>query len=788
MGVGSIDRVDDEVAGRAPRPPWRTPEPRTSFVGRRRELRELQELLGTARLVTVLGAAGAGKSRLALRASAIASSNEAGEPWYVGLASVPGGDRLVPMVAEVLGLPRAGRADLDALVTSFSSREGLLLLDDCEHLTDACAELADRLLAGAPNLRMLVTSREPLGVEGELLWTLTPLQVPRGSLRPTVDEALQWDAVRLLVERATAVRNDFALGPGNVAAVVAICRRLDGLPLALEFAAARFSHLTAQEIADRLGDRFSLLTSNVRAGGGRHRTLAAAIDWSHDLLDATEQAVLRRAAIFADGFSMAGAEAVCADEDLPPNQVLPAVASLTAKSFLVAEVREATMHYRLLETVRHYARQRLEQHGEVARTSQRHAMWQHAWMVEGGDDRLDAVVAAHDDVAAAITWTSSHGEADLALRLAAGLWRACEVTGRLADGRALLTAALGTAGWSDGGLRSHALDAAGSLALLEGDLDEARRLYTDALVTCREHDDPRGEAAAVRSLALTALLAGDVVTARARSEAALDAFCQLGDEHGTAFALTTCALVYRAAGDPIAARAALQSSLDRFDGLGEARHAADVLSNLGDLAHDGGDLTASSAFYRAAEERYAEIGDARGTALALNNLSLVMRKQGDLEGAVETCHDAVRRFRAIGDRQATAAALNNLANLTVELGDLRLARADYEVSMALYTELGDTTGRDLLREHIAALDRHEAAVTRTDELLTPREGEVVGLVADGLGNRDIAERLYISERTVESHIAHVRRKLRVTSRTQLVRWALDGRAGTSAPSSERARG
>jgi len=779
MDAVAVDPVDDEVVRRRSSVSPRLPVQRTSFVGRRRERRELRELTATARLVTLLGAAGSGKSRLAQRVLGDATIRDGEGAWYVGLGSVPRGERLAVSVAEEIGLPRTGSADLASVAGWFASRAGLLLLDDCEHLTDACAELVDLLVEVAPDVRVLTTSRQPLGVNGEALWTLTPLQVPRGALTPTVQEALRWDAVQLLVERVTAVRQDFGVSPGNVDDVVTICRRLDGLPLALELAAARFSHLSAHEIADRLDDRFRLLTSNVRAGAGRHRTLREAIDWSHDLLDETEQAVLRRAAVFFDGCTVTGAEAVCGSGGVAQDSVLEALASLTAKSFLVADVAADTTRYRFLETVRHYAREQLERHGEVASTLERHARWHHRWITAHGredGDGLAAVIAAHDDLAAAIRWASGQGEADLALGLCVGFWRACEATGHLDEGRSLLDVALGTTGWTDAGLRSRVLDGAASLAMLAGDLNEAGRLYTAVAAMCRDQGDPMGAAAAMRSLGLVALLGGDVATARIRADEALEAFERLGDERGVAFSLSFCGLVHRARGETVAARAAFTASLERLDRLGLDRQAADVLSNLGDLASDTSDLPEARACYQAAGQRYVDCSDARGAALARSNLALVVRQQGDLELAVETCSDAVHRFQTIGDRQAAAAALNNLANLTVERGDRDLARTHYEASLALYTELGDTTGRSLLRQHLAELDRSDMEEARTEPLLTPREGEVVGLVAGGLTNRDIAQRLYISERTVESHIAHVRRKLGVSSRTQLVRWALERRA------------
>ena len=759
------------------------PTERTSLIGRRRELRELGGSLLASRLVTVIGAAGSGKSRLAQRAAGAASSRHPDGVWYVGLGTVRDPDRLPAVVADAAGLPRTGTADLETLVGRLRTRDGLLLLDDCEHLTDACARLADRIVSHAPRVRMLVTSREPLGVPGEALWALTPLQFPRGSLQPTVDEALRWDAVQLLVERATAVRHDFVMDRDNVEAIVAICRRLDGLPLALELAAARLSHLTAQEVAARLDRRFTLLTSNLRAGGGRHRTLEQAIGWSHDLLGSDEQAVLRRASVFVDACTVAGAEAVCAGDGVDRSGVLEALAGLTAKSFLVAEARDATTHYRFLETVRLYARERLEEHGEVGTACERHARWHLARMVAAARDpgvARPVMTADHEDVAAAIRWAAGHGEADLALGLASGLWRACEVTGLLAEGRSLLRLALGCDGWTDASLRAQTLDGAASLALLQGDLAAAGRLHEAARVICRASEDHHGEAAATRSLGMVALLSGDVATAQARSNEALSAYRRLGDERGIAFSLSSTGLAHRASGDDEAAREAFRESLERFGRLGLHRQAADVLSNLADLAFDTGDLVEARACYQEAGERSTRSGDDRAAALALNNLALVLREQGDLSLAVDICTRSVERLRSVGDRQASAATLNNLANLSVELGAHDLARQHYEASIALYTELGDTTGRNLVLQHLAELE-HDAGAEQPTDVLTPREHEVVCLVADGLGNRAIAERLYISERTVESHIAHVRRKLAVTSRTQLVRWVLDHRSPEATP-------
>ena len=767
--------------------PRRLPVERTSFIGRRRELAELADLLATARLVTITGAGGAGKSRLAQRAAAMESSRFSDGVCYVGIAAVEHAARLPSAVAEAVGMQTGADADAGALVDWLAARALLVVLDDCEHLAAACARLVDQALTVAQQLTLLVTSREPLGVAGEAIWAVAPLEAPRRALRPTVRQALQWDAVRLLVERATEARREFVLDDANVDAIVGIARQLDGLPLALELAAARIAHLTPQEVAARLDDRFRFLTSPQRAATRRHRTLKGALDWSHDLLDPVEQAVLRRAAVFVGGCTIAGAEAVCTGDPVRSGTVLDALASLTSKSLLVADAQGPLTRYRFLETVRQYALERLDEHGETASAKERHARWQ-LEVLSGAaaagaatSPGLETAMAAFDDAAAALRWAVGVGEADLALGLAAELWRACEVSGRLTQGRELLAAALAVGGWETRALRSRVLDGAASLALLQGDLAAAERLHAENRALCRAAGETAAEASALQGLGLVALLRGDTHAARVLCDETLVLFAALDDERGIAFSLATSGLVHGAAGEREAAAAVYQDSLERLERLGFVRHAADVLSNLGDLASDRGDLVAARDHYRAAYDRYRRIDDARGTAIALNNLALVAREAGDLDAARRACSDAVDRFRMVGDRQGVAASLHNLANLTTESGDQRGAVALYEDSLAIYRELGDASAARFVGEHLQQLTHAGSATPPGNDVLTAREHQIAELVADGLSNREIANQLFISNRTVETHVSHIRRKLDVTSRTQLVRWILDHRLPGPAP-------
>lgn len=413
------------------------PEPATSFVGREDELRRAVEALGRTRLLTLTGPGGTGKTRLALRAASDAAENFPGGVWLVELAPLASGDLVTSTLAGVLGLQTAGGLTVDALAERLGTAPTLLVLDNCEHLLDAAARLADALVRRVPGLRVLATSREPLGVEGETVFRVPTLSLPEGD---AVEDIGRSEAARLFVERATAHRDDFAVTPANAPAVASLCRRLDGLPLAMELAAARVGALGVEGIEARLDDRLRLLTGGSRTALPRQQTLRALVDWSYDLLNETERTILRRLAAFAGGWTLEAAEAVVAGEGIEAAEVLDGLASLVDKSLATFDGER----YGMLHTVRGYAQERLREGGDEAATAARHAaFFAHRAAIDGARVResgeaLRRLTLDLDNLRAAM----DRGTASQRLEMVGALRRFWVMRGMAQEGRERALAAL----------------------------------------------------------------------------------------------------------------------------------------------------------------------------------------------------------------------------------------------------------------------------------------------------------------------------------------------------------
>ncbi len=408
----------------------------TSFVGRQREIADLGALLGSVRLLTLTGPGGTGKTRLALQLAADQLPHFPDGAFFIDLAPLQQPDLVVNAAAVALGLREdPGRPLLDTLLDALRTRKLLLVLDNCEHVLDAAARLADAIVRSAPDVRLLATSREPLGIPGEVAWPVPPLALP-DPRHATADALRDVEAVRLFVDRAVAARPDFAVTNANAAAVAELCTRLDGIPLALELAAARVRAFSPEEIARRLDERFRLLTGGSRVAMARHQTLRACLDWSYDLLGDTDRRVLQRLSVFAGRFPLSAAEVVCADDAITDFEVVDAVVNLEARSLVVAEPVGDGTEYRLLETIRAYAREHLAASGDDAATRDRHLAWclalaeeaePHLTTAEAGV-WLDVLGRRHDDLRAALDWalTDEGGRNERALmgvRLCVALWR-----------------------------------------------------------------------------------------------------------------------------------------------------------------------------------------------------------------------------------------------------------------------------------------------------------------------------------------------------------------------------
>lgn len=615
-----------------PAPTATPPVQLTRFVGRERELADLGQLLSTTRLLTLTGAGGSGKTRLA--SELLTRQTQAEFVAWIDLAAASGAELVLPLVAHGLGAPdRADQPTLDLLVTAIGDRAPLLVLDNCEHLVDAVAGLTEALLLRAPRLTVLATSREALGVPGEVAWLVPPLAPA--------------EAEMLFVERARAVMPSFTAGPLHHDAIVDVCHRLDGLPLAIELAAARIRVLSPGQIAERLGDALTLLGAGGRTALPRQRTLRGAIDWSHDLLTTREQLLLHRLSVFAGAFTLESAESICAAAPISGDEVLDGVAALVDKSMVVLDADASTgnARYRLLETIRQYAAERLEHSGEEPDLRARHASW-HLALAESAEPRLfggardpelvESLAAIAPNLRAAADWfAESPGRTADLLRLGYALHWYWFARGRFTEGRHRLEAALAAAHGVDSVIRGKAMIAAGHLALWQGAIDVAAPWMESAFAILGASDDPELAAYACNAAGATRFLTGDLAGATPLLDRALDLAGAIPDHVLTAIIRYWRGLVAMEAGERSLARRLFQ----------DARHIGHRIGHRPAMGHPLlmlGRLSLREEQWRDALESFAEslrvlheIGDLWGTAQALEGVALAAAGRGDAPTAVQ---------------------------------------------------------------------------------------------------------------------------------------------------------
>jgi predicted ATPase/DNA-binding XRE family transcriptional regulator len=684
------------------------PSPLTSFVGREKTLIEIKDLLDSHRLLTLTGAGGCGKSRLALELAYDLIPNYPDGVWLVELAplAIPS---LVPQsVALTLGIREEQKGELtDVLLGHLRPRQTLLILDNCEHLLPACAEFVETLLPACPRLRFLTTSREPMNITGEVTYLVPPLQLPEAEHNAYLDALQDVESVRLLVDRAATVRSDFSLSESNASAVVEICRHLDGIPLALELAAARVRTLSVEEIAERLADRFHLLTGGHRAALSRHRTLRALIGWSYDHLSNDEQALLRRLSVFAGGWTLPAAESVCVGENLEKSDVLDLLSHLVDKSLVEvsSDKQQGTgrSRYRLLETVRLYASERLMEEKEDGEACKRHRKFYLALAEEadpelGGPDQqvwLSRLKEEHDNLRRALRTCQAgdDAEAEIGLRLAGALGQFWDVCGYWREGRAMCTELLaGTHAGAGSAVRAKALRAAGKLTLLLGEATEARSFFEESLTVSQALLHKDGVAAALSELGGLALHKGNFAEARDLYGDSLAISRELGDQGGIANALMSLGVATWRQGDYAAARPLLKESLSIWREMGDKRGIARAIANLGNLAHAQHKLDEAHSLYSESLALFRELDEKLGISNVLNNLGNVARKQNDLAGARTFYEEGLVVTEELADKRGRGGALQNLGNVAFMQGDYTQARVLYEESLAIYREVGHKQG------------------------------------------------------------------------------------------------
>jgi predicted ATPase/DNA-binding winged helix-turn-helix (wHTH) protein len=648
------------------------PQQLTSFIGRDNEIEQLRGLLRKGRLLTLTGAGGCGKTRLALQIAADQLPSFRDGIWLVELASLTDPDLVPQTAADTLGLEEhPGESLTQTVIDHLASRHLLLVLDNAEHLLAACAQLVEAALRRCAHLIILVTSRERLGIAGELTFRVPSLSVPDPKLDTAPDRLSSFESARLFIERAQLQRPHFAVTAQNAPALASICHRLDGIPLAIELAAPRVRSMSVEEVDRRLDRRFSLLTGGSRTALPRHRTLRSAIDWSYDLLNDAEQALLCRVSVFSGGWTLDAAEQVCSGDGIADDRILDLLTSLVDKSLVLAEEHAGTTRYRLLETVSDYANERSCRDDREASRRNHHLTYFVALAEEAereialGDRRagLDRTGAEHDNLRTALTWASStDANASLGLRMAAALWRFWSFRGYWSEGRSQLAEQLASP-WNPNDLkaRARALNGAGSIASQQGDYPASRQFHEASLAIQRDRGDRPGIAASLCNLGNVCLQLGDYPAAHSFHEKSLAIYRELGDRHGIANLLSNLGVANEDLGDFPAARALHEESLALRRELGDQWGTANSLANLAAVARNNGDLAAARELYEASEGIYQELGDPRATARSGNDMALVMSDQGDYRGAQARLEKCLAMVLKLGDRPSTADSLYGLA-------------------------------------------------------------------------------------------------------------------------------
>ena len=648
------------------------PDQLSSFVGRERELADLRRLAAGERLVTLAGPGGVGKTRLALRVGADLLDGGGGGVWLVDLAPLVDPTLVALTAAAVLSVTvRPGEDVLDAIGGALADRELLVVLDNCEHLVDAAAQLVSALLARCPRVSIVATSREPLRVAGEHVYRVPSLSTPAQEIDDPACLS-EYEAVQLFAARAGEQRRDFGLYAGNAATAGRICRRLDGIPLAIELAAVRVRSMSLGDLDARLGDRFALLTGGARTDPPRHHTLLELIDWSYRLLSEPERVVLARMSEFAaSGFDLEAAEAVCSTEEIEPRALVDLLDALVDKSLVQAEDSSGQVRYRLLETVREYASARLAEAGDIAASSARAAHRDHygalaqaaaPQLIGAGQLAwLDRLSVEQDNLRLALGECLRDPDPEPGLRMAIALVRFWRARGHAAEGTQALHHQLERPGAREAGLlRGEALAASSYLlGAVLCEYDAARTQADEALTIARAHGDRSLEAQALKLLALVEVRQGRFTEALAVSDKAIAIARSIGDRHQLV-ELTNAhgAALVNLGRD---ARAAFEESLILSRQIGDRNGIATALNNLGALEVTAGNLSAARSRLEEALSIYGELGQRQNAANAATNLGFTCYREGDRDRAALLFSDALEAAQQQGDPGLLAMTLLGLA-------------------------------------------------------------------------------------------------------------------------------
>lgn len=743
----------------------------TGFVGRRKEVAEVRRLLSSSRLVTLAGPPGVGKTRLALRTAEEAARRFRDGVWTVELAGLRDPSLLAQEVARALGLYDASiNWAVESLAQHLRDRRLLLLLDNCEHLLDACAVLVDSLLRSCPHLQVLATSRQSLRIAGETVWRVPPLSLP-------VEGSVDGEAVELLLARAASVLSGHQLDQDQREVAAELCRRLDGIPLAIELAAVRLKTLSIEQILDRLGDRFLVLGEGQRAAAPHRWTLRAALDWSYALTDEEERTLWERLSVFPGTFVLSAVEGVCVGEPLRAERLLDVLDGLVDKS-VVSAIRSGTeMRYRMLESVRDYGLEKLRSRGDEHALRSRHRdhysklceqAWRH-WTDASQPRWFERLEADHDNLRAALDWCVENGEPGTGCGMASNMWLYWEARGHLTEGRRRLATLLGALP-SGEDVRPKALWVAGYLALGQTDVEAAAPLLQESLDVATKSGDRESAAFATQYLGLHRLFVGDLQGAAEHLEHAFEMQRESG-ERAAAFTLSDLAVTVMVGGDIGRAGGLYERALAMTEQGGDPWTRSHCLWGLGVATWLQGDGARAEQAEKEALRLVGELDERTGIALCLEALAWISASRGDFERSARLQGAALSVWESIPRRlpepfQKHAKRCEHVSRRAI--------------GSARHTQLFDEGSR-LDRAAAVAVgleqkkqQRKTTRAERGSAVLTRRELEVADLVANGMSDREIAAQLVIAQRTAESHVQHILTKLGFKSRSQIAAWAVTG--------------
>jgi predicted ATPase/DNA-binding CsgD family transcriptional regulator len=804
--------------------------PFSSFIGRQREIVEVKRLLSSHRLVTLTGAGGSGKTRLSLQvASELLGEYEDGI-WFIEFASISDPEFVPQTVASALEIKeQAGRPLLDALISHLSTRHVLFLLDNCEHLVTACAQLAETLLQKCSHLKILATSREILGITGEAAWNVPPLSLPvqRPWINPaSAQETLQAyedsESVQLFVARAQAATPDFKLSAENGAWVAEICRQLDGMPLAIELAAARIRSLSVPQIAARLNDRFHLLTGGSRTAPARQQTLAATLDWSYALLSPREQKLLQRLSVFAGGSTLDAVETVCSGEEVAPGDILDTISHLVDKSLVeVDKLDRQEIRYRLLETIRQYASERLSDSKEVNPTKDRHLHYFIEWAEKAAPhlvtanqlEWLERFEDERDNLRAALEWcTTGENKSEDGLRLAVACSRFWRLRGYLSEGRAQIAALLSiTRTGEKNQVYAKALYWSASLAYLQSDYP-ATRVHGEESLKIWRAQHPANAVDLADTVDLLGELAteeGDYVGAPVFFEEALEIYRRLEDPRGIGDMLMQLGWAYMRMGEYNKVAPYMEEALGLFREIEHVALLGFTLAGLGELAIRQGQYERATKFLEESLAIRRQHGHKWGTGASLGSLGWIALQQKDFKRMRRYLDLSLAVRVEIGDQGGIAWCLEKLAEAKYQQSQLQEAAKIFGKAEALRIPMGSVidpadqphhariittlqsalgmeafvaawgAGKAMRLEDVIDLALADLSIefrpTEKEKFggLTEREREVALWIAQGKSNREIAEAMTVGVKTVETYVTRILNKLGFDSRVQIATWAME---------------